>query len=68
MLGVPEMTTRIRERLDAYMVPAMCPECGRDRESIFMRGETGELVCRGHESHPLHPNHHEWLLTRLRSS
>jgi hypothetical protein len=60
------MTSRIRDRIDNYLVAPMCPDCGRDREGIFVRGELGDLICRGHESHPLHPLHHEWLLARLR--
>ena len=59
------MTTKIRDRLDSILVAPMCPDCGKDRESIFVRGVLGELVCRGHESHPLHPDHHVWLLEKL---
>lgn len=60
------MTTKIRDRLDSILVGAMCPECGRDRESIFVRGTLGDLICRGHVEHPLHPEHHTWLLERIR--
>ena len=62
------MTTKIRDRLDNILVSPMCPACGLDRESIFVRGEMGELVCRGHRTHPLHPEHHVWLLERLHGS
>lgn len=61
------MNTAIRNRLDSYLVRAECPLCGHDREGIFVRGDMGELVCRNHRSHPLHPEHGLTLLARLRA-